>query len=331
MKKLFAILLAAITFAATAQEITGAGATFPAPLYSKWASEYNKTTGIRINYQSVGSGAGIKQIEAKTVIFGASDMPLTDDKLTALGLFQFPTVIGGVVPVINVTGIDAGQMKLTGTLIADIFLGKIVKWNDPAIRALNPSLTLPDQAITVVRRADGSGTTFIWTNYLSKVSKEFKETIGEGTAVSWKVGAGGKGNEGVAAMVRQLPGTLGYVEFAYVKQNKMTWVNIQNAAGAWVAPTEDAFRAAAANADWNKSYYQILTNQAGKEAWPISGATFILVYIKPEDAVKSKTAITFFDWAFASGDRAADDLDYVALPATVKAKIRADWRHLGLF
>ena len=331
MKKLFAILLAAITFAATAQEITGAGATFPAPLYSKWASEYNKTTGIRINYQSVGSGAGIKQIEAKTVIFGASDMPLTDDKLTALGLFQFPTVIGGVVPVINVTGIDAGQMKLTGTLIADIFLGKIVKWNDPAIRALNPSLTLPDQAITVVRRADGSGTTFIWTNYLSKVSKEFKETIGEGTAVSWKVGAGGKGNEGVAAMVRQLPGTLGYVEFAYVKQNKMTWVNIQNAAGAWVAPTEDAFRAAAANADWNKSYYQILTNQAGREAWPISGATFILVYIKPEDAVKSKTAITFFDWAFASGDRAADDLDYVALPATVKAKIRADWRHLGLF
>jgi phosphate transport system substrate-binding protein len=331
VKKLIAVLIAAVSFAVTAQEITGAGATFPAPLYSKWASEYNKTTGIRINYQSVGSGAGIKQIEAKTVIFGASDMPLTDDKLTALGLFQFPTVIGGVVPVINVAGIDAGQMKLTGTLIADIFLGKIVKWNDPAIRALNPSLTLPDQAITVVRRADGSGTTFIWTNYLSKVSREFKDTVGEGTAVNWKVGAGGKGNEGVAAMVRQLPGTLGYVEFAYVKQNKMTWVNVQNAAGAWVAPTEDAFRAAAANADWSKSYYQILTNQAGREAWPISGATFILVYIKPEDAVKSKTAITFFDWAFASGDRAADDLDYVALPATVKAKIRADWRHLGLF
>ena len=331
VKKLIAVLVAAVSFAVTAQEITGAGATFPAPLYSKWASEYNKSTGIRINYQSVGSGAGIKQIEAKTVIFGASDMPLTDDKLTALGLFQFPTVIGGVVPVINVAGIDAGQMKLTGTLIADIFLGKIVKWNDPAIRALNPSLALPDQAITVVRRADGSGTTFIWTNYLSKISREFKDTIGEGTAVNWKVGAGGKGNEGVAAMVRQLPGTLGYVEFAYVKQNKMTWVNIQNAAGTWVAPTEDAFRAAAANADWNKSYYQILTNQAGREAWPISGATFILVYIKPEDAVKSKTAITFFDWAFASGDRAADDLDYVALPATVKAKIRADWRHLGLF
>ena len=331
MKKLFAILLAAITFAATAQDITGAGATFPAPLYSKWASEYNKSTGVKINYQSVGSGAGIKQIEAKTVVFGASDMPLTDDKLTALGLFQFPTVIGGVVPVINVTGIDAGQMKLTGSLIADIFLGKITKWNDPAIKALNPTLPLPDQAITVVRRADGSGTTFIWTNYLSKISKEFKETIGEGTAVNWKVGAGGKGNEGVAAMVKQLPGTLGYVEFAYVKQNKMSWVNVQNSAGTWVAPTEDAFRAAAANAEWNKSYYQILTNQAGKEAWPITGATFILVYIKPEDAAKSKSAMTFFDWAFTNGDRAADDLDYVSLPLVVKNKIRSDWKHLGLF
>jgi len=331
VKKLFAILLAAITFAATAQDITGAGATFPAPLYSKWASEYNKSTGIRINYQSVGSGAGIKQIEAKTVVFGASDMPLTDDKLTASGLFQFPTVIGGVVPVINVTGIDAGQMKLTGLLIADIFLGKITKWNDPAIRALNPTLPLPDQLITVVRRADGSGTTFIWTNYLSKISREFKETIGEGTAVNWKVGAGGKGNEGVAAMVKQLPGTLGYVEFAYVKQNKMTWVNLQNSAGTWVAPTEDAFRAAAANAEWSKSYYQILTNQAGREAWPITGATFILVYIKPEDAAKSKSAMTFFDWAFTNGDKAADDLDYVSLPLAVKNKIRADWRHLGLF
>jgi len=331
MKKLFAILLAAVTFAASAQDITGAGATFPAPLYSKWASEYNKTTGIKINYQSVGSGAGIKQIEAKTVVFGASDMPLTDDKLKEIGLFQFPTVIGGVVPVINVTGIDAGQMKLTGTLIADIFLGKITKWNDPAIKALNPTLALPDQVITVVRRADGSGTTFIWTNYLSKVSKEFKDTIGEGTAVSWKVGAGGKGNEGVAAMVKQLPGTLGYVEFAYVKQNKMTWVNIQNSAGTWVAPTEDAFRAAAANADWNKSYYQILTNQAGKEAWPITGATFILVYIKPEDVAKSKVAMTFFDWAYSNGDKAADDLDYVSLPLAVKNKIRSDWKHLGLF
>jgi len=324
------MLLAVVAFAATAQEITGAGATFPAPLYAKWASEYNKATNIKINYQSVGSGAGIKQIEAKTVTFGASDMPLTDDKLAASGLFQFPTAIGGVVPVINVKGIEPGQLRLTGSVMADIFLGKITRWDDAAIKALNPSLALPDQAITVVRRADGSGTTFIWTNYLSKVSKEFKETIGEGTAVSWKTGAGGKGNEGVSAMVRQLPGAFGYVEFAYVKQTKMNWVNVQNAAGTWVAPTEDSFKAAAANADWNKTYYQILTNQAGKEAWPISGATFILVHVKPGDAAASKTALTFFDWAFNNGDKAADDLDYVALPPAVKAKIRADWKQLGL-
>ena len=330
MKKLITMLLAVVAFAATAQEITGAGATFPAPLYAKWASEYNKATNIRINYQSIGSGAGIKQIEAKTVTFGASDMPLTDDKLQASGLFQFPTAIGGVVPVINVKGIEPGQLRLTGPVIADIFLGKITRWDDAAIKALNPSLALPDQAITVVRRADGSGTTFIWTNYLSKVSREFKDTIGEGTAVSWKVGAGGKGNEGVSAMVRQLPGTLGYVEFAYVKQTKMNWVNVQNAAGTWVAPTEESFKAAAANADWNRTYFQILTNQAGQQAWPISGATFILVYLKPEDAAKSKTAIAFFDWAFASGDRAADDLDYVALPLAVKNKIRADWKRLAL-
>ena len=331
MKKLFGIVLAALAFVATAQEITGAGATFPAPLYSKWASEYNKATNIKVNYQSVGSGAGIKQIEARTVVFGASDMPLTDEKLQAAGLFQFPTAIGGVVPVINVKGIDPGKLRLTGPVIADIFLGKVTKWDDAAIKVLNPSLALPDQAITVVRRADGSGTTFIWTNYLSKLSKEFKDTIGEGTAVNWKVGAGGKGNEGVAAMVRQLPGSLGYVEFAYVKQTKMNWVNVQNSAGTWVAPTEDSFKAAAANADWNKTYFQILTNQAGKEAWPISGATFILVHVKPGDAAASKTALTFFDWAFNNGDKAADDLDYVALPALVKAKIRADWKQLGLF
>ena len=330
MKKLLAILLSVVAISATAQEVTGAGATFPAPLYSKWASDYNRVTNIKINYQSVGSGAGIKQIEAKTVTFGASDMPLTDEKLAASGLFQFPTAIGGVVPVINVKGIEPGQLKLTGTLLADIFLGKITRWDDSAIRALNPTLSLPSQDITVVRRADGSGTTFIWTNYLSKVSKEFKDTIGEGTAVNWKVGAGGKGNEGVAAMVRQLPGTLGYVEFAYVKQTKMNWVNVQNSAGTWVAPTEESFKAAAANADWNRTYFQILTNQAGREAWPISGATFILVYLKPEDAAKSKTAIAFFDWAFASGDRAADDLDYVALPLAVKNKIRADWKRLAL-
>ena len=330
MKKLLAILLAAVTLSVAAQDITGAGATFPAPLYSKWAAAYNKETGVKVNYQSVGSGAGIKQIEGKTVVFGASDMPLTDEKLASAGLFQFPTVIGGVVPVVNLKGINSGDMKLTGTVLADIYLGKIKKWDDAAIKALNPTLALPSIDIMAVRRADGSGTTFIWTNYLSKVSKEFKDTVGEGTAVNWKVGAGGKGNEGVAAMVKQLPGALGYVEYAYVKQNKMTYVQVQNAAGTWVAPEEDAFKAAAAGADWNKTYYQILTNQSGKGAWPISGATFILIYQKPDNVEQVKVATKFFDWAFTSGDKAADELDYVALPKSVKDKIRADWKKLGL-
>ena len=330
MFKYIVTLLAALAVTAQAQDITGAGATFPAPLYAKWADAYNKATGIRVNYQSVGSGAGINQIRAKTVQFGASDMPLKDEQLAEMGVFQFPTAIGGVVPVINLKGIEPGSMRLTGAVIADIYLGKIKRWNDPAIVALNPKLALPDQDITVVRRSDGSGTTFIWTNYLSKVNPEFKTTIGEGTAVNWKVGAGGKGNEGVSAMVRQLPGTLGYVEYAYVKQTKMNWVNVQNAAGTWVAPTEDAFKAAAAGADWNRSYYQILTNQSGRDAWPITGATFILVYVKPADPVKAQGVTKFFDWAFANGDRAADDLDYVALPDSVKTKIRSDWKRLGL-
>jgi len=264
------------------------------------------------------------------VAFGASDMPLTDARLAELGVFQFPTVIGGVVPVINLKGIEPGSLRLTGVVIADIFLGKIKKWNDPAITALNPSLRLPDQDIVVVRRADGSGTTFIWTNYLSKVSPEFKATIGEGTAVNWKVGAGGKGNEGVSAMVRQLPGTLGYVEYAYVKQTKMNWVNVQNAAGTWVAPTEDTFKAAAANADWNRSYYQILTDQKGRDAWPITGATFILVHMKSDKPEAVRSSLDFFDWSFENGDKMADDLDYVALPVAVKTKIRSDWKRLGL-
>ena len=331
-KHLLTLLAAFTVVTAQAQStINGAGATFPAPLYSKWAEAYSRATGIRINYQSVGSGAGLRQIEAKTVTFGASDMPLTDDRLAALGAFQFPTAIGGVVPVINLKGIEPGSMRLTGPVIADIFIGKIKKWNDPAIQNLNPKLALPDQEITVVRRADGSGTTFIWTNYLSKVSPEFKSIIGEGTAVNWKVGAGGRGNEGVAQMVRQLPGTLGYVEYAYVKQTKMNWVNVQNSAGTWVAPTEDAFKAAAANADWNKTYYHILTDQKGQAAWPISGATFILVHLKPDNPEAVKSALAFFDWTFANGDTMADDLDYVALPAAVKNKIRADWKRLGLY
>ena len=322
----FLLLLSIFFNVAFAQDITGAGATFPAPLYSKWAAEYNKATGIRINYQSVGSGAGLKQIEARTIAFGASDMPLTDDKLKELGLFQFPTVIGGVVPVVNIKGIETGKLKLTGTIIADIYLGKITKWDDPAIKALNP--TVPSDQITVVRRADGSGTTFIWTNYLSKVNPEFKSKIGEGTAVNWITGVGGKGNEGVAAYVSKLPNSIGYVEYAYVIQNKMNYVQMQNAAGNWVIPNEDAFKAAAVGAEWAKSYYQILTNQADKNAWPVSGATFILVPLKPTDS--TKTSLGFFDWAYTNGNKAADDLDYVVLPEVVKTKIRTDWKRLGL-
>jgi len=330
-KHLLTLLAAFTVVTAQAQStINGGGATFPAPLYSKWAEAYNKASGIRINYQSVGSGAGIRMTEARTVTFGASDMPLTDERLAALGAFQFPTVIGGVVPVINIKGVEAGSLRLSGTVMADIYLGKIKKWNDPVIVALNPALKLPDQDITVVRRADGSGTTFIWTNYLSKISPEFKSTIGEGTAVNWKVGAGGKGNEGVAAMVRQLPGSLGYVEYAYVTQTKMNWVSVQNSAGTWVAPTEDAFKAAAANADWNRTYFQILTDQKGRDAWPLTGATFILVHVKPEKPEDVKATLTFFDWAFENGDKMADELDYVVLPLAVKNKIRSDWKRLGL-
>lgn len=331
MKKLFTILLTALAVTSIqAQDITGAGATFPAPIYAKWAADYYKATGAKINYQSVGSGAGIKQIEAKTVTFGASDMPLTDEKLKEAGLFQFPTVIGGVVPVINVKGIKPGELKLTGQIIGDIYLGKITKWDDPVIKQLNPTLALPSDIITVVRRADGSGTTFIWTNYLSKVNPEFKAKVGEGTAVNWPLGAGGKGNEGVAAFVARLPNSIGYVEYAYVKQNKMTYAQVQNSAGTWVTPSDDAFKAAAAGAEWKKTYFQVLTNQAGKESWPISGATFILVHLKPLKPEEVKIALKFFDWAYTSGDKAADDLDYVALPDAVKNHIRADWKRLGL-
>jgi len=330
VKKLFAVLLAAVSIGSAAQEITGAGATFPAPVYAKWAADYNKATGAKINYQSVGSGAGIKQIEAKTVTFGASDMPLTDEKLKEAGLFQFPTVIGGVVPVVNIKGIKPGELKLTGALLGDIYLGKVTKWDDPAIKQLNPTVALPSDAIMVVRRADGSGTTFIWTNYLSKVNPEFKDKVGEGTAVNWPVGAGGKGNEGVSAFVSRLPNSIGYVEYAYVKQNKMTYAQVQNSAGTWVTPSDTAFKAAAAGATWSKTYFQVLTNQAGKESWPISGATFILVHLKPLKPEEVKTALKFFDWAYTSGDKSADDLDYVALPDSVKNQVRADWKRLGL-
>ncbi|NBO88993.1 MAG: phosphate ABC transporter substrate-binding protein PstS [Betaproteobacteria bacterium] len=317
-----------MSFAAYAQDITGAGASFPAPLYSKWASEYNKATNLKVNYQSVGSGAGIKQIDAKTVDFGASDMPLKDEELAQKNQMQFPTVIGGVVPVVNIAGIAPGQLKLTGELIADIFLAKITKWNDPAIKALNPTLNLPDAAIAPVRRSDGSGTTFLFTNYLSKVSADWKAKVGDGTAVNWPTGAGGKGNEGVAAFVGRLPNSIGYVEYAYVKQNKMVFAQMKNASGAFVSPDDSAFKAAADGADWSKSFYQILTNQNGKDAWPITGATFILMHKVQDKPAHASSTLKFFDWAYKNGDKTADDLDYVPMPPSVKDAIRKSWANI---
>ncbi|WP_435531931.1 phosphate ABC transporter substrate-binding protein PstS [Roseateles amylovorans] len=310
---------------AHAQEVTGAGASFPAPIYTKWADAYNKATGVRINYQSIGSGAGLKQIQAKTVDFGASDAPLKDDQLAKDGLVQFPTVIGGVVPVVNIKGVAPGQIKLTGQVLGDIYLGKVTKWNDVAITGLNPGVSLPDATIAVVRRADGSGTSFLFTNYLSKVNAEWKSKVGEGTAVNWPTGAGGKGNEGVSSYVTRLPNSIGYVEYAYAKQNKMTHVQMKNASGAFVAPSDDAFKAAAAGAKWNESFYQVLTEQPGAASWPITGATFILLHKQQDKPAVAAASLKFFDWAFAQGDKMADDLDYVALPAAVKELIRKQW------
>ena len=314
--------------AALAQDITGAGATFPAPIYAKWADAYNKATSVRVNYQSVGSGAGIKQIKSKTVDFGASDMPLKDEELATDGLVQFPTVIGGVVPVVNIKGIQAGQIKMTGQVLGDIYLGKITKWNDAAIAALNAGVPLPDAEISVVRRADGSGTSFIFTNYLSKVNAEWKAKVGEGTAVNWPAGAGGKGNEGVSAYVQRLPNSIGYVEYAYAKQNKMSHVLLKNKDGQFVAPDDLNFKAAAAGAEWNKSFYQVLTEQPGKDAWPLTGATFILMHksqAKPEQAAG---ALKFFEWAYANGDKMALDLEYVSLPDSLKALVRKQWAEI---
>lgn len=322
-----ALFAAAFTFAAAAQaqDVTGAGATFPAPVYAKWADAYNKATGARINYQSVGSGAGLRQIRGKTVDFGASDMPLTDAELQKDGLIQFPTVIGGVVPVLNVKGITPGQVKMTGQVLGDIYLGKITKWNDAALTALNPGVPLPDAPIAVVRRADGSGTTFIFTNYLSKVNPDWKAKVGEGTAVNWPTGAGGKGNEGVSAFVQRLPNSIGYVEYAYAKQNKMSYALMKNQAGNFVKPDDTAFKAAAAGADWNKSFYQILTEQPGKDSWPITGATFILMHQVQDKPANATNSLKFFDWAFGNGDKMAEDLDYVPLPASVKDLVRKQW------
>jgi phosphate transport system substrate-binding protein len=315
-------LLAATAFA---QDVTGAGATFPAPLYAKWADAYNKATGLKINYQSVGSGAGMRQIRGKTVDFGASDVPLTDADLAKDGLIQFPTVIGGVVPVVNVRGIGPGQLKLSGQLLGDIYLGKVTKWNDPAITALNPGLPLPDTAIAPVRRADGSGTTFIFTNYLSKVNAEWKSKVGEAPAVNWPTGAGGKGNEGVAAFVQRLPNSIGYVEYSYARTNKMAHVQLRNLAGNFVNPDDSSFKAAAAGAEWSKSFYQILTQQPGAGSWPITGATFILMHAKQDKPAQGSASLKFFDWAFNNGDGMATELEYVPLPAAVKDLVRREW------
>lgn len=309
-----------------AAELVGAGASFPAPIYAKWADAYQKATGNKVNYQAIGSSGGLKQIRAKTVDFGASDMPLKPEELAKDGLVQFPTVIGGVVPVVNLQGVKPGQLKLTGAVLADIYLGKVRKWNDPLIAKLNAGIALPDQQIAVVRRADGSGTSFIFTNYLSKVSSDWQHKIGEGTVVQWPTGTGGKGNEGVSAFVQQLPGSIGYVEYAYAKQNKLIYTQLQNAAGHFVEPDDSTFQAAAATADWQKSaFYQILTNQSGKNAWPITGATFVLFHARQDKPAQAAESLKFFEWSYKNGGKMAAALDYVALPESLIKLIHASW------
>lgn len=311
-----------------AADMTGAGATFPYPIYAKWAEAYKAATGNGLNYQSIGSGGGIKQIKAKTVDFGASDMPLKAEELEAAGLMQFPAIMGGVVPVVNLQGVSPGQLKMTGEVLADIYLGKIKKWNAPEIAALNPGVSLPDTSIIVVHRSDGSGTTFLWTDYLSKTSEAFKSAVGAGTAVKWPTGIGGKGNEGVAANVQRLKNSIGYVEYAYAKQNKMLHTQVKNKDGQFVQPSDDSFKAAAAGAEWGKApgFNIVLTNQAGKDSWPITGASFILMHKVQGDAVKGKEVLKFFDWAYKNGGEMATTLDYVAMPAPVVTLVQDAWK-----
>ena len=313
---------------ANAAEITGAGATFPYPVYAKWAEAYKASTGIGMNYQSIGSGAGIAQIKAKTVDFGASDMPLEAKDLAAAGLMQFPAIVGGVVPVMNLAGIKPGEIRLTGRVLADIFVGKIRNWNDKAIADLNPGVKLPADAIAVVHRSDGSGTTFIWTDYLSKVSAEWKNTVGSGTAVSWPEGVGGKGNEGVAAYVQRIKGSIGYVEYAYARRNGMAHALVQNRDGAYPEPENATFQAAAASADWKNApmFYRILTDQPGRDAWPITGASFILIHTVQENTGKRAQVLKFFDWSFHNGQKLAETLDYVPLPDSVVKLIEDAWK-----
>ncbi|KAF7599188.1 MAG: phosphate ABC transporter substrate-binding protein PstS [Candidatus Dactylopiibacterium carminicum] len=315
---LFGVMLA-VSPVSHAASVTGAGASFPAPVYSKWADAYQKATGNRVNYQSIGSGAGIRQITAKTVDFGASDAPLKPEELEKAGFVQFPTVVGGVVAVVNLPGVKPGELKLTGALLADIYLGKITKWNDKAVAELNPGVKLPDQDIAVVRRADGSGTSFVFTNYLSKVSEEWKTKVGEGTAPQWPVGLGGKGNEGVSAFVQRISASIGYVEFAYAKQNKLAWTQLQNKEKAFVQPVDSAFAAAAASANWSNGFYEILTDEPGAKSWPITSATFIMMHKTQDKPEQGTEVLKFFEWAFKNGAQMASDLDYVPLPeATIK-------------
>ena len=328
---LLSVAVAAATLAAGAAQavnITGAGATFPYPIYAKWAEMYKAASGNGLNYQSVGSGAGIKQIKAKTVDFGASDMPLPAKELEAAGLFQFPAIMGGVVPVVNIPGVTPGQVKLTGPVLADIFLGKITKWNAQPIAALNPGVKLPADNITVVRRADSSGTSFLFTDYLSKASPDWKLKIGAGTSVKWPTGVGGKGNEGVAANVQRIKGAIGYVEWAYAKKNRMAHTQLQNREGAFLQPDDAAFKAAAASADWAKApgFGVVLTDQPGKASWPITGASYIIMYKAQADAAKGKEVLKFFDWAYKNGDAAAADLDYVPMPDAVTKLVQDAWR-----
>jgi|SRR5579862_2039398 len=318
---------AALSFAASAADISGAGATFPYPIYAKWADAYKKLTGIGLNYQSIGSGGGIKQIKAKTVTFGASDMPLKPDDLKAAGLLQFPMIIGGVVPVVNIKGVAPGALHLDGATVAAIYMGDITKWDDAQIKKLNPKLTLPATAIAPVYRSDGSGTNFLFSDYLSKSSPKFASKIGANSSVEWPIGIGAKGNEGVANMTTQTDGAIGYVEYAYAKQNKMAYTLLTNKSGGVVAPSAESFQAAASNADWAKadSYYLILTDQAGAQSWPITGASFILLYQQPADPAPVLEALKFFDWAYKSGAGMAAELDYVPLPTALTAQVQKSW------
>jgi phosphate transport system substrate-binding protein len=320
-------IAAAAHLPANAADISGAGATFPYPIYAKWADTYKKETGNGLNYQSIGSGGGIKQITQKTVTFGASDMPLKPEQLSKDGLVQFPTVMGGDVPVVNLEGVKSGDLKLDGDTLAKIFLGEIKTWDAPAIKKLNPNAKLTSQAIVVVHRSDGSGTTFIWTDYLSKVSADWKSKVGANTSVEWPAGIGAKGNEGVANNVANTKGSIGYVEYAYAKQNNLTSVNMINKDGKTIAPNAKAFQAAAANADWEKAegFYVILTDQPGAESWPIAGATFILIHKQPQDPAAAGEALKFFSWAYAKGDKMAEDLDYVPMPKKVVSAIQKVW------